>query len=225
MNHIVCLSGGLDSSTLLGDVCHNKLTGVIGEEAAITAVSFRYPSNHNELELKAASSVASFFNVDHHILDMSDIFKMFSSDLLGGKIPEGHYTDDSMKSTVVPMRNLIFLTTLAGWALSRFKKEIIIHAGVHAGDHPIYPDCRPDTMDGLRTALYKGSDLEIILSTPYIDLSKGEIVRIGLEIGVPYQITRTCYTSETAACGRCGSCVERLEAFEKNNIEDPITYQ
>ena len=139
-------------------------------------------------------------------------------------IPQGHYAADNMKSTVVPGRNLIFLSIMASLAETVGATEIAL--GVHAGDHFIYPDCRPAFIEIAKKCIELSSDNLVTIITPFLHYTKGDIVRLGngLDMKVPFHLTRTCYTSNEIACGKCGSCVERLEAFSENNIEDPIPY-
>jgi len=147
------------------------------------------------------------------------------SDLLktGGPIPEGHYTDESMSATVVPGRNIIFMSILTSYAWSIGAEKIAI--GIHQGDHAIYPDCRPAFLSSMKEAIQFGTDKRVDVIAPFIGFNKIVIVRRGTRIDVPYQLTRTCYKDQEKSCGKCGSCVERLEGFERNEIEDPIQYE
>ena len=138
-------------------------------------------------------------------------------------IPEGHYQDDNMSKTVVPARNIIFSSILAGYAWSVEAKEVWI--GIHAGDHFIYPDCRPEFYFAMKEAIMRGTNNKVNLIAPFLNKDKAEIVKRGIELKVPFEITRTCYTENELACGKCGSCVERLEAFALNGIADPIKYE
>ncbi len=157
-------------------------------------------------------------------IDLTGVMAGFKSALMkdGGDIPEGHYTDESMSATVVPGRNIIFLSILAGAAWSAGATMIAI--GVHKGDHAIYPDCREQFIAAMSTAIFSGTDGRVCVSAPFRDMDKISILKWGLEHDVPYTLTRTCYKDQVVSCGKCGSCVERLEAFELNEIEDPIPY-
>lgn len=224
MNYLVCLSGGIDSTTVLAHVVENVNVG-----DKIGVVLFKYPSKHNEIERNAALKISHHYNIQYGTtIDVSWAFSnLLGSTLLssGGDIPEGHYTDESMKSTVVPLRNIVFATCAAIQGHTMFNgQEFVLMLGVHSGDHPIYPDCRVKTMQGLRSALMHGSDGLVDLNTPFIYNDKIEIVEYGVRIKAPYHLTRTCYQSTELACGKCGSCVERLEAFQRNGVEDPIPY-
>jgi len=221
MKILVSLSGGLDSSTLLG---YYVSTG-----AKVTAVSFAYGSKHNKYENYAAQQVAGFYKVELIQLDISQAMAGIKSSLMksGGPIPEGHYQEESMKQTVVPGRNMIFSSILAGMAESRGIE--FIGLGVHAGDHVIYPDCRPEFIRLMSRTIIAATDQKVHgVLAPFILMNKANIVKLGLSClnnPVPYNLTRTCYKDQEAACGVCGSCQERLGAFKINNTHDPIIYE
>ncbi len=216
----ILLSGGIDSTTVLS--CINKLE----RPKDILTVRIKYPSKHNEIERNAAIQISQYYGVKHRVMDLTSLFENFSSDLLvmGDKIPVGHYGDGNMKKTVVPMRNLIFATAVAGFLLSIEDCVWELNIGAHAGDHTIYPDCRPTALSSLSHAISAGSDNKVLMSAPFIGLNKHEIIAVGLNHATPYHLTRTCYTSDQLACGKCGSCNERLEAFASNGVSDPIKY-
>jgi 7-cyano-7-deazaguanine synthase len=162
-----------------------------------------------------------------HEFNLTDAFGDFNSNLLksGGDIPEGHYEEESMKLTVVPGRNLIFSAIMAGLAESIGAEDIAL--GVHSGDHAIYPDCRPDFIISLAETVKASSDGKVKVRTPLLFEDKTSILRIGHSLNppVPYKLTRTCYKDQELSCGKCGSCQERLEAFGKLGIKDPIDYE
>lgn len=219
---VIALSGGMDSSTLLGVLLH--------EGFSVNCCLFKYPSKHNDFELSGALKVIEHYEskgfiINHTILDLSQVFSLFSSNLLrsGGEIPEGHYQQENMKLTVVPGRNAIFTAVMAGYAESIGAEAIYL--GVHAGDHAIYPDCRPDFIDSIGETVRLSSGGKVDVIAPFIGINKSEIVQIGIEENVPYELTRTCYKNQTTACGCCGSCNERIEAFELAGIKDPIEYE
>jgi 7-cyano-7-deazaguanine synthase len=223
---VMGLSGGMDSSTLLGYL--------LREDKEVHCCIFTYGSKHNKYENSAASNVAEFYqklgcSVFIHRFDFSHLTTDFKSDLLqsGGDIPEGHYNDENMRSTVVPGRNLIFLSIMAGLAESIGAGTIAL--GVHAGDHHIYPDCRAEFIKAADLAVYLSSDKKVAVVAPFQSLDKAGILRIGYGIGygtgiVPYVLTRTCYKDQERSCGKCGSCQERLEAFKLIGKIDPIVY-
>lgn len=220
MKAIVSLSGGMDSATLLGELHHSS-----GMEVAL-AVGFQYGSKHNTHELIAARDVAAVYQVPFKIIDVTAIFGNIKSNLLagGGDLPKGHYEAESMRQTVVPGRNSIFIAVLTGIAESLGAKGVYV--GVHAGDHYIYPDCRPNFINAMNYAMELASDHKVVVKAPFLYLNKEQILKRGLEFPtpVPYHLTRTCYSSWETACGVCGSCQERLSAFLANGIEDPIAY-
>ena len=221
---VIGLSGGMDSATLLGLL--------LGQGAEVHCCTFYYGSKHNKWENRAAENIIDFyqfkkFPVFGHPIDISTIFTDFSSNLLlsGGEIPQGHYEKESMKKTVVPGRNMIFASIMAGLAESIGAESVAL--GVHSGDHHIYPDCRKDFISALYLAISKSTEGKVQVITPLIDDNKTSILERGflMEPKVPYGLTRTCYTDHPFACGKCGSCVERLEAFENLKIKDLIIYQ
>ena len=217
MKTIIALSGGLDSTVLLAKTLEE------GQEVIL--VSFRYPSKHNIYELEAAISIAAHYHLNLRIVNLDRVFDGIKSNLLmaGGEIPEGHYQEESMKLTVVPARNMIFLSVLTALGISEGAQEIRI--GVHQGDHAIYPDCSPDFIRYMRYACYFAGDPGIGIGSPFLFRNKSEIVEEGLRLNAPLHLTRTCYKRQVLPCGRCGSCCERLEAFKLNNSPDPLVYE
>ena len=211
---LLILSGGLDSTTLLYDLVstHNK--------DSIVALSFDYGSKHNNRELQKAIKTCAVLEVDHEIIDLKNIFKNFDSALLKGKIPEGHYAEDNMKKTVVPFRNGILLSIAIGYAESNNIENI--YYGAHGGDHAIYPDCRQGFVDTMSLAGQLGTYNNVSINAPYNDITKIDIVKRGIDLKVDYNNTWTCYVGEIHPCGKCGSCVERTEAFIENGLEDPL---
>lgn len=220
MKFIVSLSGGLDSTVLLADLKFRF------PDAEIHSVSFAYGAKHNKEENWAAALVGKFYaTASHRHIDLTRAFVGIESNLMagGGPIPEGHYQAESMKATVVPGRNTIFAAHLLGLAQSIGASHVFM--GIHSGDHAIYPDCRPLWRACMSSAMREASEEAVTLEAPFISLDKVEIVAKGIKLNVPFHLTRTCYTSYSLACGKCGSCVERREAFAKNGVEDPIKYQ
>ena len=217
---LISLSGGIDSGTLLGHYQDNYVETV--------GISFYYGSKHNQYENEAARMLAAHYRIELIELDISQGMAGIESNLLlsGADIPEGHYQAENMKSTVVPARNMIFISIMTAIAISRGLDELAI--GVHAGDHAIYPDCRPEFIRAMNSAVELAGDFQVrSLRAPFILKSKADIVNIGLNLHnpVPYHLTRTCYKDQVLACGKCGSCIERLEAFKINGFTDPIAYE
>jgi len=215
---IVALSGGMDSTTVLAKL--------LDEGYEVECFAFDYGSKHSHYELEAASKVAFFYGVPlHGPIDLKSTMSMFESNLLktGGAIPEGHYSHPSMEQTVVPARNIIFLSIMAGLAWSRGASKIAI--GIHQGDHAIYADCRTDFYKAMDSAIFLGTDKRVEIIAPFLETDKTGILDWGLVHEVPYHLTRTCYKEQQDSCGVCGSCVERLEAFAAHGVRDPIAYE
>ena len=221
---VIGLSGGMDSATLLGLMLEQGF--------AVHCVSFLYGSKHSPYEMKAASQLVSFYKdkgkvVTHQIIDLRNAFQGFKSALLtsGGRIPEGHYEAESMRATVVPGRNMIMGSIMAGLAESIGASYIGL--GVHSGDHHIYPDCRESFIDAFNLAVVESSDGNVEVIAPLLSDTKASILQKGysFSIPVPYELTRTCYKDQEVSCGKCGSCQERLEAFTAINKKDPIQYE
>lgn len=212
---IVTLSGGLDSATLLYWAA---------KRYDITAVTFDYGSKHNETERRAATELSLRLHLKHTIISLPFVGELFKSALLksGGDIPEGHYEDSSMRSTVVPFRNGIMLSIAAGYAES-LNAKVVLYAA-HAGDHAVYPDCRPAFLRAMSDAARAGTYINVEIKDPFIGLHKKDIVLLGNELGVPFEITYSCYKGGDAHCGKCGTCVERREAFQLAGIPDPTRY-
>lgn len=214
---VMALSGGMDSSTLLG--------WLLDQGYEVECLTFNYGSKHNPYENKAAELVAEHYGVKLSKIDIQPLMVSFKSNLLktGQEIPEGHYTDETMSKTVVPARNMIFLTILAGHAWSVGANNIAI--GIHQGDHAIYADCRKEFYKAMDTAIYLGTDRRVEMIAPFIDIDKTGILEYGRDLGVPYSLTRTCYKDQPISCGKCGACVERLEAFTNCAMLDPLPYE
>lgn len=214
---VVLLSGGMDSVTVFYDAMQKY--------DVVAALSFDYGSKHNHKEIPYAAWHCEQNNVPHHIVMLSFINEMFSSDLLksGGDIPEGHYEEENMKQTVVPFRNGIMLSIAAGFAESKGAQGLAIAA--HAGDHAIYPDCREEFMSAMAAAIHNGTYERIDLLCPFIKSTKADIAKRGAELGVDFSHTWSCYKGGDIHCGRCGTCVERREAFIVAGIDDPTEYE
>ena len=217
MKSLVLLSGGMDSVTAL---YHARR-----DHEVVGAVSFDYGSKHNSRELPFAVEHAELLEIPHTIIPLEFMARYFASDLLqtGAPVPEGHYEEQSMKKTVVPFRNGIMLSIAAGLAESKEAEGIVIAA--HAGDHAIYPDCREEYMSAQARAIELGTYANIRVLRPFIGMSKSEIVLRGVELGVDFARTWSCYVGGNIHCGRCGTCVERREAFLLAGIHDPTAYE
>ncbi|MBF9232889.1 7-cyano-7-deazaguanine synthase QueC [Microvirga alba] len=217
MKTIVVCSGGLDSVTLAYKVA--------AERTLTRLVSFDYGQRHRK-ELDAARACASRLGVPHDIVDISAVGRCLTGSALtsGEPVPEGHYAKDTMRITVVPNRNAIMLAIAFGMAAA--DEADAVAAAVHGGDHFIYPDCRPDFIEAFETMQRHALEglAKIALYTPFVRLSKADIVREGARLGVPFAETWSCYQGGDVHCGRCGTCVERREAFHLAGQDDPTPY-
>ena len=216
MKVVVLCSGGMDSVT--------ALYWARKEHDVAAAVSFDYGSKHNHREIPFAAEHAARLGVRHQEIPLSFMGNLFSSALLasGGEIPEGHYQAENMRQTVVPFRNAIMLSIAAGWAESIGAGGLVIAA--HTGDHVIYPDCREEFMRAMGDAMRLGTYAEVALLRPFIELDKAGIAALGAQLGVDFARTWSCYRGEEIQCGRCGTCVERREAFARAGLPDPTIY-
>ena len=212
---IVVYSGGLDSFTLLNEAIRS------GKD--VSALSFDYGQKHNK-ELHFVEKFCAQESIDSKIVDVSSIKELFQGSSLTDKIdiPKGHHEDDSMKSTVVPNRNMILISLALGYAVTKEAEEVWF--GAHSGDHAIYPDCRPEFVEKMDAVARIANYSPIAVKAPYIAMSKTEILAIGLNMQLDYGLTWTCYEGKELACGSCGACHERLESFAANNVIDPIKY-
>jgi 7-cyano-7-deazaguanine synthase len=217
MKTIVIFSGGMDSTVLLATLI------AAGHE--VKALSVDYGQRHRK-ELNAAAALAALYGVEHRVADLRSITPLLagsSQTSADVEVPEGHYAEESMKQTVVPNRNMIMLAVAAGWAIS-LKYDAVAY-GAHAGDHAIYPDCRDDFAQTLADAIRLADWHTVSLIRPFVNLTKAMIVERGLALGVPFEKTWTCYKGGDKHCGKCGTCVERLEAFEIAGAVDPAEYE
>lgn len=212
---VIIVSGGLDSITLLYDKA----------ETIALAVSFDYGQNHGAKELPFAAHHCRKLGIPHITIPLSFMHRYFKSSLLDGAeaIPEGHYVEENMKSTVVPFRNGIMLAIATGIAESHGLKRVYI--ANHGGDHTIYPDCRPDFIQAMDGAATAGTFVNVRIEAPYTNITKADIVRRGTALGVDYSKTWSCYKGSDVHCGKCGTCVERKEAFLEAGVKDPTEYE
>ncbi len=216
MKVIVLCSGGMDSVTALHWACRRE------EVAAV--VSFDYGAKHNPREIPFAAEHARLLGLPHQVIRLDFVDRLFSSALLrsGGEIPEGHYEAATMRQTVVPFRNAIMLAIATGLAESRGAKGLVIAA--HSGDHAVYPDCREDFMRAMAEAMSRGTYAGVKLLRPFIAMDKAQIAAEGARLGVDFSRTWSCYKGGEIHCGRCGTCVERREAFLVAGLPDPTVY-
>lgn len=214
-NSVIIVSGGMDSITLLYD--HK-------DEIAL-GISFDYGSNHNAREIPFAKMHCERLGIKHITINLDFMHQYFKSSLLDGAdaIPEGHYADDNMKSTVVPFRNGIMLSIAIGIAESNNLDQVFI--ANHGGDHTIYPDCRPEFIKAIDSTANAGTYNNVKVIAPYTQITKSDIARIGKKLGIDYTETWSCYKGGEKHCGKCGTCVERKEALAEAGIEDCTIYE
>lgn len=211
---LLIYSGGIDSTTMLYEY----------RDRIALAVSFDYGSNHNAREIDCARYHCQKLSIPQRIIPLNFFSGNIRSSLLDGAeaIPEGNYDDQNMKSTVVPFRNGIMLSIAAGIAESEGLRHVMI--ANHAGDHAIYPDCRPGFIAAMSEAIKNGTYEGIDLFAPYTNITKTEIIRHGQQLGIDWSHTWSCYKGLDQHCGLCGTCRERREAFLEAGIPDPTTY-
>lgn len=209
MKTVLVYSGGMDSTVLLykllaaGDTVH--------------ALSFDYGQRHKK-ELRAAAKICAQFRksgakLTHQVVDITAIKSLMKNSALTSniRVPEGHYEDKSMRATVVPNRNMIFLALAIAAAVSAKANRVAI--AVHAGDHAIYPDCRPAFIKAMNAVSQIANYKHVAVYAPFLNITKGDIARIGKKLKVPYELTWTCYKGLAKPCGKCGACTERNEAL------------
>ncbi len=226
MKALVLFSGGVDSST-----CLAMAVKKYGAEN-VTALSIFYGQKHDK-EISAADAVAEFYNTEHIKLDLSLIFDFSSCSLLSHShkdIPHESYaeqlekTDGSPVSTYVPFRNGLFISAAASIAISKGCETILY--GAHADDSAgnAYPDCSAEFNDAMNSAVRLGSGGQVRIEAPFVGMTKAQVVKIGSELNVPYELTWSCYEGGEKPCGVCGTCRDRIAAFEANGIHDPLIY-
>lgn len=223
MKTICLLSGGLDSTVLAAKL--------LAEGHQVIGLSCNYGQRH-AVELDAARRVASRLGIEHLFADLAALRPLLaaggSSQVSDTPVPRGHYAEASMKATVVPNRNMLLLATAGAVAVAQGADSIAYAA--HAGDHAIYPDCRPPFAEAMRNALLLCDWAPVELLRPFIEMSKTEIAALGFKLGAPMEATWSCYDPQPIEggifihCGACGTCYERREAFRDADLCDPTHY-
>jgi len=190
----------------------------------VHAITIDYGQRHRK-EIEAAYRVARSCGVARTLVPLGSLSCVLGGSALTSEIPvpEGHYADKSMRQTVVPNRNMILLSIAIACAMSRGASRVVY--GAHKGDHAIYPDCRPVFVDAMRRAAEVAGYSPVRIEAPFVQLTKADIVRIGHELNVPFVDTWSCYNGREKHCGRCGTCVERKEAFALARVSDPTEYE
>lgn len=223
MKALVLFSGGVDSTTCLG-----MAVAKYGKENVV-ALSVSYGQKHTK-EIECSKKIAQHYQVEHLYLDLAKIFEYSDCSLLSHSdqdIPMESYADQLEKadgkpvSTYVPFRNGLFLSSAASIAIS--KECGVIYYGAHSDDAAgnAYPDCSDAFNKAINDAIYIGSGEQLRVEAPFVNMTKAEIVKIGLELGVPYELTWSCYEGKDRPCGTCGTCIDRAQAFALNGVKDP----
>ena len=224
MKALVLLSGGIDSTTCLALAVSKYTT------KNVIALSITYGQKHNK-ELQKAMEVAKYYNIEHYTLNLEEIFKFSNCSLLkhsNEEIPLKSYSEQIQStnggpvSTYVPFRNGLFLSSAASFALS--ENCDIIYYGAHSDDSAgnAYPDCSEKFNNAMNEAIYEGSGKKLKIEAPFVKMNKADVIKLGIELKVPYQLTWSCYIGDEKPCGKCGTCIDRENAFKENNILDPI---
>lgn len=215
---VIILSGGIDSSTLLYHL--------LDQNYAVHALTFNYGQKHSR-EIEHAKLIAGRAKekgeVTHRVVDISAIHELISAGALTGEesVPKAFYSEEVQKRTIVPNRNMIMLSIAAGYAVKIGAREV--HYAAHKSDYSIYPDCRKEFVKALDAAVYLANLwTPVEIKAPFVDMTKDEIVGLGLKLGVPYELTWSCYEGQERPCLECGTCLERTEAFLLNNARDPL---
>lgn len=216
---VLPFSGGMDSTTLAAHYHHAGHT--------LLLLSFDYGQRHTR-ELDAARTVAAHYQAEHHVIDLAAVGALMPGSALTDPripVPDGHYTADTMRATVVPNRNAIMTNIAAGIASAR--QAELVALGIHAGDHAIYPDCRPAFLTALRASVTCALDgfPTPRIEAPFIDHSKTDIARLAHQLGAPIHLSWSCYKGAALHCGTCGTCTERREAFTDAGLTDPTSYE
>ena len=216
MNVILAYSGGMDSTTLLYWLKYKGYT--------VQTLGFDYGQKHNK-EIDIATQLSQQVGIDHNVVSLTALKEAFGNNALTGEcaVPHGHYEDETMRSTVVPNRNMIMLAVVTAYAISH-NSQYVAYA-CHAGDHAIYPDCRVSFVRAMSVVLGVCNWQPITLLTPFITFDKTKVCKIAQELNVPISQTWSCYQGGEKHCGLCATCVERKEAFKLAQVEDLTEYE
>ena len=226
MKALVLSSGGVDSTT-----CVALAVSEYGKENVVS-LSITYGQKHSK-EIQSANAVAEYYGIEHILLDLSEMFKFSDCSLLNhsdNEIPHESYdsqiqkTNGSPASTYVPFRNGLFISSASAIAIS--KNCGVIYYGAHSDDSAgsAYPDCSPEFNKAMGDAVYIGSGKQLKIVAPFVNLTKKDVVKKGLELNAPYHLTWSCYEGGDKQCGKCGTCIDRKKAFEENGVKDPVEY-
>lgn len=213
---IVVLSGGLDSTTLLYHL--------IDEGHTLKSLSVNYAQRHSR-ELRAAVEICQRVGVEHHIVDLSGLAAIFGQNALTSKkvdVPHGEYSPDTMAVTTVPNRNMILLSIATGWAIA--SKFDAVAFGAHSGQYTPYPDCQPQFAAAMNDVTHVCNECPIEVLAPFIHWTKADIVQRGHELGVPFELTWSCYKGRDIHCGSCSTCLDRISAFATCGLDEPCRF-
>ena len=207
----------MDSFTLL----HHA----INQNLEVECITFDYGQRHIK-EMEAAATICKENGIRQLEIQIANVDSIFADSALTSndvEVPHGSYHAESMQTTIVPNRNMLFISHAIAYAISQEIDQVWY--GAHAGDHFIYPDCRPEFLDAMNQVAQTCHTFPISVKAPFLNFTKAEIVKLGLSLRIDYSKTWTCYEGQEIACGKCGSCNERLEAFSINNATDPLDYK
>ncbi|MEU1815165.1 7-cyano-7-deazaguanine synthase QueC [Streptomyces roseifaciens] len=215
----LAFSGGMDSATLAAHYHHQGY--------GLLLLSFDYGQRHIR-ELEAARRIAAHYRAEHHVVDLTAVGALLPGSALTDptiNVPDGHYAEASMRITVVPNRNAIMANIAAGIASARGAGLVAL--GIHAGDHAVYPDCRPAFLTALQASIDAALDgfPTPAVEAPFIHRTKADIARLAAGLGAPLGLSWSCYNGGALHCGTCGTCVERREAFTEAGLTDPTEYE
>jgi 7-cyano-7-deazaguanine synthase len=212
---VVILSGGLDSTTVL---YYLKSQG-----HEVKALSVDYGQRHSR-ELDAARAICVHAGVEQRVLDLSSLAPLFGANRLtaGGEVPQGPYSAESIALTTVPNRNMVLVSVALGWAISL--KFDAVAFGAHQGPHTNYPDCRLVFAHAMDVAAHLCDERPLRVLAPFVEDDKAFIVQVGHTVGVPFELTWSCYQGGAKHCGRCGTCIDRRQSFAANGLTDPVEY-
>ncbi len=227
MKALVLSSGGVDSTT-----CLALAVNEYGKDNVVS-LSITYGQKHSK-EIQSADAVAKYYGVEHILLDLSEMFRFSDCSLLEHsekEIPHESYNSQIKKteglpvSTYVPFRNGLFISSASAIAIS--KNCDVIYYGAHSDDSAgsAYPDCSPEFNKAMGDAVYIGSGKQLKIVAPFVDICKKDVVKKGLELNAPYHLTWSCYEGGDKQCGKCGTCIDRKNAFESNGVKDPVEYE
>ncbi len=218
---VIIASGGIDSSTLLYKM--------VDEGFSVHALTFIYGQRHLK-EIKSAEIISHHLGIEHKVVDISSMNELLQGSALTDtsidvpEVPEKTEHFDTLKSTIVPNRNAIFLSIAIGYATSIEANHVFF--GAHFSDRGVYPDCRKEFVQAFEISERLATDNpDLVIDAPFVNSDKSEIVKLGSELGVPFEETWTCYKGGDIHCGACSSCRERKRAFFESGIEDPTGYE